>query len=149
MPLVRISLAKGKPAAYRRQVGDAVHRALVDAAGVPALDRFQLLTEHEPGDLVYDSNYLGIARTSDLVIVQITLTAGRSLAQKRALYRRIADNLAAAVGLRPEDAWINLVEVAKENWSFGNGAASYAPAATRLEAFRRAGEARRHHRDWT
>ena len=95
---------------------------------MPALDRFQLLTEHEPGDLVYDSNYLGIARTSDLVIVQITLTAGRSLAQKRALYRRIADNLAAAVGLRPEDAWINLVEVAKEDWSFGNGAASYAPA---------------------
>lgn len=128
MPLVRISLAKGKPAHYRRLVGDAIHRALVDAAGVPALDRFQLITEHEPGDLVYDSNYLGIARTSDLVIVQITLTAGRSLAQKRALYRRIADNLAAAVGLRPEDAWINLVEVAKENWSFGNGAASYAPA---------------------
>ena len=128
MPLVRISLAKGKPEAYRRKVGDAVHRALVEAVGVPPLDRFQLLTEHEPGDLVYDSNYLGIARSSDLVIVQITLSAGRSLEQKRALYRRIAANLAAAVGLRPQDAWINLVEVAKENWSFGNGVASYAPA---------------------
>ena len=102
MPLFRISLAKSKPEAY--------------------------LTEHEPGDLVYDSNYLGIARSSDLVIVQITLSAGRSLEQKRALYRRIAANLAAAVGLRPQDAWINLVEVAKENWSFGNGVASYAPA---------------------
>jgi len=128
MPLVRISLAKGKPEAYRRKVGDAVHRALVDAVGVPPLDRFQILTEHEPGDLVYDSNYLGIARSSDLVVVQITLSIGRSLAQKRALYRRIAANLAAAVGLRSQDAWINLVEVAKENWSFGNGAASYAPA---------------------
>ena len=128
MPLVRISLAKGKPEAYRRKVGDAVHRALVEAVGVPPLDRFQILTEHEPGDLVYDSNYLGIARSSDLVIVQITLSAGRSLEQKRALYRRIAANLAAAVGLRPQDAWINLVEVAKENWSFGNGVASYAPA---------------------
>jgi 4-oxalocrotonate tautomerase len=127
MPLVRISLVKGKPQAYRRKVGDAVHRALVDAVGVPPLDRFQLITEHEPGDLVYDSNYLGIARTSDLVIIQITLTAGRSLEQKRALYRRIAVNLAAAVGVRPGDAWINLVEVAKENWSFGNGEASYAP----------------------
>ena len=119
MPLVRISLVKGKPAEYRRKVGDAVHRALVETINVPPLDRFQLLTEHEPGDIVYDSNYLGIARTSDIVIVQITLSAGRTLEQKRALYRRIADNLARAVGLRPEDAWVNLVEVAKENWSFG------------------------------
>ena len=127
MPLVRISLVKGKPEAYRRKVGDAVHRALVESVGVPPLDRFQLITEHEPGDLVYDSNYLGIARTSNLVVVQITLSAGRTLGQKRALYKRIAANLATAVGLRPEDAWINLVEVAKENWSFGNGVASYAP----------------------
>jgi len=128
MPLVRISLVKGKPEAYRRKVGDAIHRALVEAFGVPPLDRFQLITEHEPGDLVYDSNYLGIARSSDLVIVQITLSAGRSLEKKRALYRRIAANLGAAVGLRAQDAWINLVEVAKENWSFGNGESSYAPA---------------------
>jgi 4-oxalocrotonate tautomerase len=131
MPLVRISLVKGKDAAYRRKVGDAVHRALVDAVGVPLLDRFQLLTEHEPGDLIYDSNYLGIARSADLVIVQITLSTGRTLAQKRGLYRAIAANLAKAVGLRPEDAWINLVEVAKENWSFGNGVASYAPPEER------------------
>jgi phenylpyruvate tautomerase PptA (4-oxalocrotonate tautomerase family) len=131
MPLVRISLVKGKPEAYRRKVGDAVHRALVEAVGVPPLDRFQLITEHEPGDIVYDSNYLGIARTSDLAIVQITLSVGRTLEQKRALYRRIAANLAASVGLRKEDAWINLVEVAKENWSFGNGEASYAPAEAR------------------
>ena len=128
MPLVRISLVKGKPKAYRRKVGDAIHRALVEAIGVPPLDRFQLLTEHAPGDIVYDSNYLGIARTSDILIVQITLSVGRTAAQKRALYKRIAANLAAAVGLRQEDAWINLVEVAKENWSFGNGIASYAPA---------------------
>jgi 4-oxalocrotonate tautomerase len=128
MPLVRISLVKGKPEAYRRKVGDAIHRALVEAISVPPLDRFQLITEHEPGDLVYDSNYLGIARSSDLVIVQITLSGGRSLEQKRTLYRRLAATLSAAVGLKPQDAWINLVEVAKENWSFGNGVASYAPA---------------------
>ena len=128
MPLVRISLAKGKPEAYRRKVGDAIHRAMVETINVPPLDRFQLLTEHEPGDIVYDSTYLGIARTADILIVQITLNVGRTLEQKRALYRRIAANLAAAVGLRPEDALVNLVEVAKENWSFGNGVASYAPA---------------------
>ena len=127
MPLVRISVRKGKPADFRRKLGDAIHRALVETIDVPELDRFQILTEHEPGDLVYDPGYLGIARSTDLVIVQITISTGRTLAQKRALFRRIADNL-AALGVRREDAWINLVEVAKENWSFGLGEASYASA---------------------
>jgi 4-oxalocrotonate tautomerase len=133
MPLVRISLMKGKPAPYRRKVGDAVHQALVDSIDVPAKDRFQLITEHEPEDFVYDAEYLGIARSRDLVIIQATISAGRSLALKRKLYRAIADRLHAAVGLRAEDVWINLVEVAKENWSFGNGIASYAPEASPAE----------------
>jgi len=127
MPLVRISVLRGKPAGLRRQIGDAVHRAMVQTISVPALDRFQVLNEYEPGDLVYDPDYLGIARTDGLVIVQITLSEGRSVEQKRALYQAIAANL-AALGLRREDVWINLVEVRKENWSFGNGEASYAPA---------------------
>ena len=125
MPLVRISIHKGRTVEFRRKLGDAVHRALVQTFNVPEADRFQLLTEHEPGDLVYDPGYLGIARTNDIVIIQLTVSAGRTLAQKRALFKRIADNI-AALGLRREDAWINLVEVAKENWSFGLGEASYA-----------------------
>jgi phenylpyruvate tautomerase PptA (4-oxalocrotonate tautomerase family) len=129
MPLVRISLVKGKPAALRRAIGEAVHRAMVETIDVPARDRFQILSEHEPGDLVYDSEYLGIARSDNIVIVQLTISAGRSLEKKRRLYRRIADEL-AALGLRREDVWVNLVEVAKENWSFGNGLASYAPQDT-------------------
>ena len=134
MPLVRISLLKGRPPELRRKIGDAIHRALVEEINVPPHDRFQILTEHEPGDLLYDSEYLGIVRTDQIVIVQITMNVGRTLALKRALIRRIADNL-AALGVRREDAWVNLVEVAKENWSkenwsFGNGVASYAPAET-------------------
>ena len=125
MPLVRISIHKGRTVEFRRKLGDAVHRALVQTFNVPEADRFQLLTEHEPGDLVYDPGYLGIARTNDIVIIQLTVSAGRTLAQKRALFKRIADNI-AALGMRREDAWINLVEVAKENWSFGLGEASYA-----------------------
>jgi 4-oxalocrotonate tautomerase len=127
MPLVRISLLKGKPASYRRKVGDAIHRALVETIDVPAKDRFQIITQHDAEDFVYDREYLGIERSRDLVIVQITLSAGRSLGLKRALYRTIADRLAGAVQLRREDVWINLVEVAKENWSFGNGVAFQAP----------------------
>ena len=125
MPLVRISIHRGRTAEFRRKLGDAIHRALVATFSVPEADRFQLLTEHEPGDLVYDPGYLGIARTNDIVIIQLTVSAGRTLGQKRALFKRIADNL-AALGLRREDVWINLVEVAKENWSFGLGEASYA-----------------------
>ena len=129
MPLVRISLLKGRSPELRRKIGDAIHRAMVETIDVPQHDRFQLLTEHEPGDLIYDSEYLGIARTDQIVIVQITMNTGRMLAQKRALFRCLADNL-AALGLRREDVLVNLVEVAKENWSFGNGVASYAPAET-------------------
>jgi len=130
MPLVRISLMKGKPASYRRKLGDAVHQALVETIDVPAKDRFQLITEHDPEDFVYDREYLGIARSRDLVIIQATISAGRSLHLKRALYRAIAARLHAAVGLRGEDVWINIVETARENWSFGNGIASYAPVET-------------------
>jgi len=134
VPLVRISLRKGRTAEFRRKLGDALHRALVETIDVPELDRFQLLTEHEPGDLIYDPGYLGIARTNDIVIIQITISAGRGLQQKRALFRRIADNL-AALGQREEDVWINLVEVAKENWSFGLGEASYAtPEVAKMPA---------------
>jgi 4-oxalocrotonate tautomerase len=130
MPLVRISMLKGKPASYRRKVGDAVHQAMVETIDVPSKDRFQLITEHDPEDFIYDREYLGIARSRDLVMIQMTISVGRSLHLKRALFRAIAERLAAAVQLRPEDVLINLVETAKENWSFGNGIASYAPVET-------------------
>jgi phenylpyruvate tautomerase PptA (4-oxalocrotonate tautomerase family) len=128
MPLVRISLLRGHAPEFRRKVGDAVHRALVEAFQVPAKDRFQIITEHEPAGLVYDRDYLDIERSDGIVLVQLTVSAGRSLEQKRALYRLIAGYLAREAGVRPQDAWVNLVEVAKENWSFGDGLASYAPA---------------------
>ncbi len=126
MPLVLISLQGGKPAAYRRAVGDSVHRAMVETINVPALDRFQVITEHPPESLIYDPTYLGIDRTERVIFVQITLNAGRSTEQKRALYARMAELLAENPGVRPQDVLISLVEVARENWSFGNGEAQYA-----------------------
>ena len=132
MPLVRIELLHGRTVEQRQRIGDAVHRALVETVGVPERDRFQLITERSASDLVYDREYLGIKRTDGIVIVQITLSSGRTSVQKRALFRRIAENL-AALGIRREDVWINLVEVAKENWSFGLGLASYAPEVVPAE----------------
>jgi phenylpyruvate tautomerase PptA (4-oxalocrotonate tautomerase family) len=131
MPLVRIDIVKGRTAAQRRSLGEAVHRALVDALGVPAQDRFQVISEHEANELVYDRSYLvdgeNAQRSDGIVIIQITLSSGRSLEQKRRHYRRITENL-AYLDVRPEDVWINLVETSRENWSFGLGEASYAPA---------------------
>ncbi|MFY9744574.1 MAG: tautomerase family protein [Candidatus Sulfotelmatobacter sp.] len=126
MPLVRISLREGKSEEYKKALGDGVHRALVEALDAPAADRFQIITEHPAGGLIYDPTYLGVQRTDDIVIVQITLSTGRKLGQKRKLYQRIAEILAEKPGVRPQNVMINLVEVAWENWSFGNGEAQYA-----------------------
>ena len=125
MPLVRISLREGKSEQYRKAVADGVHRAMVEGAAVPEQDRFQIITEHPASCLIYDPTYLGIQRTNDMVMVQITLSTGRKLAQKRQLFKRMAEILAENPGLRPQDLMINLVEVAWENWSFGNGEAQY------------------------
>jgi len=125
MPLVRISLRKGKPAGFGEEVGRVVYEAMVETIGVPQGDRFQVITEHDRSGLVVDSGYLGIARGDGIVIIQATISEGRSLEQKKALYRRIAERLSAELGVRIEDVFINLVEVKKENWSFGNGIAQY------------------------
>lgn len=126
MPLVRVSLREGKSASYRAAIGEAIHQAMVETINVPADDRFQTFTEHPSGGLVYDKKYLGIERTDGVVFIQITLNTGRTLDQKRALYRALAEKLARDPGLRKEDLLVSLVEVPKENWSFGNGEMSYA-----------------------
>ena len=126
MPLVRIALRQGKSPEYRRAVANAVHEAMVEVANVPPLDRFQVISEHDSESLVYDPTYLGISRTDDIVVIQITLNQGRTLEVKKRLYARIAERLVDAVKLRKEDVFIGLVEVVKENWSFGNGEAQYA-----------------------
>jgi phenylpyruvate tautomerase PptA (4-oxalocrotonate tautomerase family) len=125
MPLVRIDLRKGKSDADRQEVGRIVHEALV-SVGVPKDDRFQVIAEHEAANFVFDPDYLGIHRTDELVMIQVTWNEGRTLEQKTALYKAIADGLAAKLGLRREDVLINLVEVRRENWSFGHGVAQYA-----------------------
>jgi 4-oxalocrotonate tautomerase len=125
MPLVRIDLRKGKDAAYRQEIGRVVYEAMV-GVGVPEKDCFEVIAEHDADNFLFDASYLGIERTDDLVIVQITWNEGRTVEQKKALYKAIADGLATSPGIRPQDVVINLVEVKKENWSFGNGVAQYA-----------------------
>ncbi len=126
MPLVRVALRKGKSSAYKRAILDRVYEAMRESFGVPDEDRFMLIDEHEEADFVYSRTYLGIARDDDLVIIQITANNTRTVEQKKALFAAIAEKLTRDPGIRPENIMINLVEVAKENWSFGHGIAQYA-----------------------
>ncbi len=125
MPLIRISLQAGKPAPYRRAIAENVYGALRETFDVPANDFFTTVTEHKPEDFIFDRRYLNIERSDDFVIIQLTVSNTRTVAQKKALYRRIVERLAKDPGLRPQDVFINLVEVARDDWSFGNGEAQY------------------------
>lgn len=126
MPLVRFDVPRGKSPEYRRALNEVVYEAMIKTINVPANDRFQIFTEHAPDELVVDRTYLGIERTADCVLIQVFLNEGRTTEMKKAFYRAIADGLNERLGLRKQDVFINLVEVKKENWSFGNGEAQYA-----------------------
>jgi phenylpyruvate tautomerase PptA (4-oxalocrotonate tautomerase family) len=126
MPLIRISLRQGKSSAYRKALADGIYLALRETFNVPEDDLFVTISEHDDDNFFYGANYLGIERSGDLVIIQITVSNTRTVDQKKALFKRIAEKLGAEPGLRPEDMFINLIEVEKENWSFGHGIAQYA-----------------------
>lgn len=126
MPLVRINLNQGRPPATVAAISDAVHQAMVDTIKVPADDKFQVLTQHAPGEIYADARYLGVERSAGVVIVQITLNMGRTTDMKKALYARMAQLLNEKAGVRKEDLIVSLLEVTKDNWSFGNGVAQYA-----------------------
>jgi 4-oxalocrotonate tautomerase len=126
MPLVRIDLHEGRSERQLAAIGDAVHRAMMETIGVPADDRFQVISEHPPGRLVYDPQYLGVRRDHEIVIIQITLARGRPVAKKEARYQRMAALLGELAGTEPRNVFVSLVEVGREDWSFGDGVAQHA-----------------------
>jgi phenylpyruvate tautomerase PptA (4-oxalocrotonate tautomerase family) len=126
MPLTHIALRAGKPSAYHQAIFDGLYQAMRETFNVPEDDQFMTITEHGAASFRYDPSYLGIERSDDLVLIQITANNTRTVEQKKALYRRTAELLSKNPGIRPEDVFVNLVEVNKENWSFGNGLAQYA-----------------------
>jgi 4-oxalocrotonate tautomerase len=129
MPIVRIDFLEGKTQDYGVRIGLIVAQSLTDVLNVPKDDLFQVITAHAKTGLQFDRDYLGIHRTDECIFVQITLNSGRTVEMKQRFYKAVADGLHESLKLRREDVLINLVEVAKENWSFGNGEAQYAPAA--------------------
>jgi phenylpyruvate tautomerase PptA (4-oxalocrotonate tautomerase family) len=125
MPLIRISLLKGKSPAHIRAIADGVHRALIEAYNAPADDRFQIIEQLERDALIYDPDYLGVHRTDDVVFIHIVAGNWRDTATKQALYKAIADRLSENPGLRREDVQVILSPNQRDEWSFGNGIASY------------------------
>lgn len=125
MPIVRIDMIAGRAAAGVAAIGQAVHQAMVECLNVPQRDRFQVITEHAPGRLIFNPDYLEVPRTAGIVLIQVFLSSGRDEAQKRAFYARAAQLLAAGAGMRPEDVTIALAENTRADWSFGNGQAQY------------------------
>jgi phenylpyruvate tautomerase PptA (4-oxalocrotonate tautomerase family) len=115
MPMVIISLREGTPPEYRRAIADSIHHAMMQTLGIPADDRFQLVLEHAPENMIHDRMFFGIERSVRSVFVQITINQ-RDASVKRELFARIADNLTTSPGVRREDVFIGIVEVAPENW---------------------------------
>jgi phenylpyruvate tautomerase PptA (4-oxalocrotonate tautomerase family) len=127
MPLVRIDIAKGHPAGFGRAVGEVVYRAMLSEINVPADDKFQIISTHEADELNIPHSYLGIEYSPGIVFISVTLNAGRTTELKKKFYQRIADDLASELQVRKQDVFISLIEVSKENWSFGNGEMQYGP----------------------
>jgi phenylpyruvate tautomerase PptA (4-oxalocrotonate tautomerase family) len=126
MPFVRIDLARGKPVQFRKTLGEIIYRAMREVINVPDGDKFQVISEHPPEELNVTESYLGNHYSKDVILIQITLNAGRTTEMKKAFFKRIADDFHSELQVRREDVVIHLVEVAKENWSFGSGVAQYA-----------------------
>jgi phenylpyruvate tautomerase PptA (4-oxalocrotonate tautomerase family) len=125
MPLLHISLRAGKTEAYRQAIFDSLYRAMREALNVPEDDQFMIITEHDAANFRYGDAY-GVARSADVVYIQITVFNTRTVEQKRALFRRIAELLGECPGIRPEDVFVNVLDAAKENWSVGHGIAQFA-----------------------
>jgi 4-oxalocrotonate tautomerase len=125
MPLLHISLRAGKPEAYRQAIFNSLYRAMREALNVPEDDQFMTISEHDAANFRYGNAY-GVTRSADVVYIQITVFNTRTVEQKKALFRRMAELLGENPGIRPEDIFVVILDAAKENWSVGHGLAQFA-----------------------
>ena len=121
MPTSRIALRRGKSPQYRRAISDAVHRALVEVIGIPNEDQLLVIDEYDAENFIFHPSFLDIARTDDLVIINIVLRGGRSRDLRVQLHKKIAELLEQKPGVRPQDVFVYLVENDYADWSVGNG----------------------------
>jgi len=126
MPFARVFIRRGETRDYRQAILDNVYEAMRETFDVPDEDKFMVIDEYDPDNFVFSKSYMNIARSDKFVLIQLTVSNTRTIEKKKALFARIVERLNRQPGIRPEDVFINLVEVNKENWSFGHGLAQYA-----------------------
>lgn len=131
MPFVRTALPHGTEPNRKHNIVKGIHEALVEAIGMPEDELFNLVTEYRDGDFFFNRTFNGIARSAELVVVEITMRRGRSDAMKRALYAAIARNLEAGASVSPKDVFIFMHENDYSDWSVGNGVFAMAIAQQR------------------
>jgi phenylpyruvate tautomerase PptA (4-oxalocrotonate tautomerase family) len=128
MPLARIDISRDASPELVHVVSEAIYKAMVEIANVPAHDKFQVINRHTADEIIFpNEGYLGLTYTRDLIIIQITWVSGRSVEVKKKFFQRIADEIHEKAHVRKEDIWINLVDTNREDWSFGDGEMQYAP----------------------
>ncbi len=119
MPLVNISILRGKSPAYKKAVADAVNSAVIETMNFPKDDRYQIISEHDPADLQLQE------RQGDRVIMYLIMRAGRPDEAKKAFYARVVEKLAADPGVDPANIMISIVENRDIDWSFRDGVAQF------------------------
>lgn len=124
MPLVRIDLVEGRSDEQVAALADAVHDVMLEVFAAPPGDRYQVITEHRPGRIVFEDTGLGFERTDGVVLVQV-VQQGRTETQKKALYASLAEHLERKAGVRPEDLVVSVTENTRADWSFGLGRAQF------------------------
>ncbi|MDQ0045761.1 phenylpyruvate tautomerase PptA (4-oxalocrotonate tautomerase family) [Paenibacillus polymyxa] len=125
MPLTRIVTLEGRSSEAKARIKEVVSQTIVDKLQVPANDRFLIIEEHNRENFNFDPNCLDIERSDGFLIVQIILNVGRSSELKKEFYAALAEQLHQQCNIRTEDVFINLIEVTKDNWCYGNGIAPF------------------------
>ncbi|AFH61299.1 tautomerase family protein [Paenibacillus caseinilyticus] len=124
MPLLRFDLIEGRSPESLKKLLDNCHQAMVDAFQVPVRDRYQIVHQHPPQELIIEDTGLGYPRTNDIVIISV-VSKTRTPEQKQKLYALLAERLEQECGIAPTDLMVSITENSEADWSFGLGKAQF------------------------
>jgi phenylpyruvate tautomerase PptA (4-oxalocrotonate tautomerase family) len=126
MPIVTISLSKSWSTDDQKLIADGIHEAIV-GVGFPQTDRFQKIHRLSKDQLLYDNRHPNLtkSRSEKFVLIEITISLGRSVEFKKDLLTRLIHNLENKPGIQPHNVMVLFIETARENWAFANGVQYY------------------------
>lgn len=119
MPLVTISILKGKSPEYIKDVSDSVNSAVIECMNFPDDDHYQIIYQLDSDSLQFQS------RDGDRVMMHLVMRAGRSNKSKQAFYKKVVENLSKNPGINPANVLITITENHDIDWSFRDGIAQF------------------------